>query len=124
MAELSVKLAIPSDVAAVFNAPRVQLPALAGDITILPDRAPLELVLRNGLVRIYDEKGQAGDGYFIKGGIAHIAGNECQVGTEMIVPMKDISLAEAEHKSADQALNIEEQKFFGDVAAKLKLLNR
>jgi len=122
MAEISVKLTVPEDVTWEVSASRVQLPAVAGDITILPSRAPLEVVLTNGLLRLMRDNGEVTDAYFVKGGIAVIASDECVVATEAVVAMKDIDLAKAESFAQDEERGSEERSFYRYIADKLKTM--
>lgn len=98
----------------VFNTKKVaalQLPAVDGDITILPDRAPTLLLLRNGIVRILDNQLKVIESYFVKGGIADIARNRCAVSSEKVFCVDGITLERAKEKM-DSALHDEDKNFY------------
>ncbi len=122
MAELSVKLTTPEDTAWEVSASRVQLPAVAGDITILPSRAPLELMLTSGLLRLMNERAETTKAYFVKGGVAHVASDACLIATEMFVDAKELTVDDAERLANDETLGEEERLFYRVAANKLKTM--
>ncbi len=106
----------------VFNTKKVaalQLPAQEGDITILPDRAPTLLLLRNGIVRILDNQLKVTESYFVKGGIADVARNRCAVSCEKVFDVEGISLERAKEKR-DSALHEEDKEFYNYVISVLE----
>lgn len=90
---------------------RVLLPAAKGDITILPRRAPTQLLLRNGVMHILDAEGKPLETYFLKGGVAEIVSNKCLVAAEDSIAFDRINLQQLE-----ELLGREEEYHLGDRA--------
>ena len=80
------------------SAERVVLPAVEGDLTVLSDRAPTSLLLRDGQVKVLDKENRIEHRYFVKGGIADIAQNVCNVSSEVIDEYNDMTIELAEQK--------------------------
>lgn len=70
---------------------RVVIPGVDGDLTVLPRRAPIVMMLTNGYVQILDERANIMGKFFIRGGIADIADDICAISTEGVVSEDDIS---------------------------------
>lgn len=88
---------------------RVLLPAAKGDITILPQRAPTQLLLRDGVMHILDANGKPTETYFLKGGVAEVASNQCMVAAEDAFTFDRMSLPQVE-----ELLSREEEYHLGD----------
>ena len=86
---VQLKIVLPHKVLPVQAVARVTVPAAKGNLTVIPDRAPTTLMLTNGVLNILSETGESLSKYFIKGGVANIAADECVVMTEKAV--KDIT---------------------------------
>ncbi len=121
MAEISLKITVPSDVVREAKASRVQLPAKKGVITILPDRAPMELLLQDGVLHLLDEQAVPFESYFVKSGVAHVASDSCIVAAEEVVSANEITLAEAEKCACDESLSGSRRCFYSEIARILKL---
>ena len=78
------RLSRPFKIFRTASVDRVQLPAVGGSVTILPERAPTLFLLTNGLLQILDEDSKPVERYFIKGGVADVARNRCAVSTEKV----------------------------------------
>ncbi len=76
--KIRVKLICPLFPGAVLEADSVLLPALDGDILILPNRAPIFLSLRAGRMIVYN-KGQKPVVFFVSGGVCEVRRNLCPV---------------------------------------------
>ncbi len=106
----------------VFNTKKVaalQLPAQEGDITILPDRAPTLILLRNGILKILDNQLKEVESYFVKGGIADVARDRCAVSSEKVFCVEGTSLERAKEKR-DSALHEEDKIFYDYVISVLE----
>ena len=90
--QIIFRLSRPFKVSRTAAVDRVQLPAVNGDITILPNRAPILLLLRNGLLQVLDKDGKPTERYFVKGGIADVARNRCAVSSEKVVAFDKIDV--------------------------------
>ena len=76
--KIRVKLICPLYTVAVLEADSVLIPALDGDIVILPDRAPLFFSLRAGRMIVYN-KGEKPVSFLVSGGICEVRRNLCPV---------------------------------------------
>lgn len=92
-------------------APKVVVPGVKGDLTVLVDRAPTLVQLRNGLVQILDKSDKVVERYFIKGGIADIARNRCAISTEKVVAYENTSIEKATAKR-DEAIYDEDKAYY------------
>ena len=61
---------------------KVVIPAFAGKLTVLPDRAPSEILLSEGVLAILDENAEVSEEYKIGKGVADIANDTCNIYTE------------------------------------------
>lgn len=122
--KVTLKIATPADLVLDAETARVMLPASKGDMTILPQRAPLVVVLRNGLVQLLDSQGKAESGYFIMGGIAEIAADKCMISTEMVIPEDKITTDEAEKQAQNQELSSEERIFYQEIVNRLRFMKK
>lgn len=83
------------------QAAQVELPGDGGDLTAMPDHAPILTALRPGIVRVH--AGGSVSEYFLTGGFAELANSALTVlaekavpRSEMTVEMVDAAIAEAE----------------------------
>ena len=121
--QIIFRLSRPFKVSRTAVVDRVQLPAMNGDITILPNRAPVLLLLRNGLLQILDKDGKPVERYFVKGGVADVARNRCAVSSEKVVAFDKIDIIKATEKR-DSAILQEDKDFYQSIADILKVVNR
>lgn len=90
---------------------KVVVPGVNGDLTVLRDRAPSLVLLRNGLLQVLDTANKPVERYFIKGGIADIARNRCAVSTEKVVSYENIDIAKATEKR-DAAVHDDDKAYY------------
>ncbi len=121
--QIIFRLSRPFKVSRTAAVDRVQLPAVNGDITILPNRAPILLLLRNGLLQILDKDGKPTERYFVKGGVADVARNRCAVSSEKVVSFDKIDIVKAAEKR-DSAILQEDKDFYQSIVDTLKVMNR
>lgn len=121
--QIIFRLSRPFKVSRTAAVDRVQLPAVNGDITILPNRAPILLLLRNGLLQILDKDGKPLERYFVKGGVADVARNRCAVSSEKVVSFDNIDIVKAAEKR-DSAILQEDKDFYQSIVDTLKVMNR
>ena len=105
------RLSRPFKIFRTASVDRVQLPAVGGSVTILPERAPTLFLLTNGLLQILDEDSKPVERYFIKGGVADVARNRCAVSTEKVVSLDKITLVRAAEKR-DAAILSDDKDFY------------
>lgn len=66
---------------------QVQIPGADGDLTAMPDHAPLITTLRPGLLRVSGPQGDAS--YVVTGGFAEITGEGASVLAEKAMPVSE-----------------------------------
>ncbi len=103
---LQFDLVSPERLLSSVQATQVELPGASGDMTAMPDHAPLLTSLRPGIVRVH--AGAAVTEYFLTGGFAELSGSSLSVLAENAVPraevtrgMLDAALVSAEASLAD-----------------------
>lgn len=87
--KIELVIARPGGVYKNVKANKVLLPAMEGNITILPQRAPIVLQLKAGNVQILDESGQAKDEYYIAGGYADVAEDRCVIAAPSVQKVQE-----------------------------------
>jgi F-type H+-transporting ATPase subunit epsilon len=89
----------------------VVIPAAEGDLGVLPEHAPMIVMLRGGTIAIH-QGGQVTDRLYVAGGFAEITPERCTVLANEAIPVADVSRqegerrlaeAEAEYNAADKA---------------------
>jgi len=103
----------------------VQIPGADGDLTAMPDHAPMITTLRPGLLKI--EGAEGGDqAYFVTGGFADVAGPSTTILAEQAMPVAEvtadvmdgfISDATAKRDSAGEDAVDAAAKFLADLVA-------
>lgn len=79
--KIELTIALPSGIVNNIQADKVLLPAVNGNITILPQRAPILLQLQKGVIQTLDEQNSIKEEFAINGGFADVAGDKCFVST-------------------------------------------
>ncbi len=77
----------------------VVIPASEGDMGVLPNHAPMIVLLRGGTVAIYSGA-QVTDRLFVSGGFAEITPERCTVLADEAVPTAELSRGEGERRLA------------------------
>jgi len=108
---IRLQLSQPDKVVIAGNFPAVIVPAQLSNLTIIPGRAPSLILLTNGMLQLLDEKSAVVAKYFLQGGLATVANEECLVSSEKIIAKADISLAEASAR-LEQAADDNEKAFY------------
>lgn len=73
------------------------IPGEVGDIAAMPDHAPIMLLLRGGVVSLY-EGNVVTERFFVSGGFADITADRCTILADEALPIKDIVLTEAQSR--------------------------
>ncbi|EHH66980.1 F0F1 ATP synthase subunit epsilon [Gluconobacter morbifer] len=76
------------------------LPGMEGDIAAMPERAPLMLQLRGGVVALYEGE-QIVDRYFVGGGFADMGADHCIVLADSAQKLSELSADEARDRLRD-----------------------
>ncbi len=120
--EILFRISRPYKVFSTKKVAAVQIPAINGDVTILPDRAPTMFLLRNGIVRLLDNQLKPLENYFVKGGLADVARNRCAISSEKVFSVEGITLQRAKEKR-DMAFHEEDRAFYEFVSNTLEYNN-
>lgn len=99
-------LVSPERLLASVEAKEVQIPGAEGDMTALPDHAPLITTLRPGLVKVTSAEG-AKD-YVVTGGFAEINPTGISILAERAIPREDIT--QEQYKAMVEEANANLQK--------------
>ena len=117
-------LVSPERLLSSVAAKEVQIPSAEGDMTAMPDHAPLITTLRPGILKVTSDKGT--DDYVVTGGFAEISPAGISVLAEQAIPCADITQDQysAMVKEANDALSKAQEVFANeagpvDEAAKL-----
>jgi len=78
------------------NAWQVVLPAAQGAIGILPQHAPMVILLQSGIVYIYQDEDTLSERIFVGGGFAHIDEENCTVMADEAIRVSDIKETEVQ----------------------------
>ncbi|MFT8953368.1 MAG: ATP synthase F1 subunit epsilon [Gluconobacter sp.] len=76
------------------------VPGMEGDIAAMPDRAPLMLQLRGGVVALY-EGDKIVDRYFVSGGFADMGAEHCTILADSAQLMSELSADDARDRLRD-----------------------
>jgi F-type H+-transporting ATPase subunit epsilon len=103
----------------------VVIPASEGDIGVLVRHAPMIVMLRGGIISVY-EGGIVTDRLFVSGGFAEITPERCTVLADEVLPPSEVSRAEAERRltEADAAYSAQVATDRTDVAALDRVMMR
>jgi len=82
-------LVSPERLLTSVQATQVQIPGSEGDMTAMPDHAPLITTLRPGVLKVFSAEGEAE--YVVTGGFAEISANSISVLAEQAIPRGDVT---------------------------------
>ncbi len=100
MAELlHLDLVTPDKRYASSEVELVVVPGELGDFGVMANHAPIISMIRPGLVEIHDDKGDV-TRYFINGGYANVASNNCTILAESLIPYEELQRGESEEALA------------------------
>lgn len=101
---LHFDLVSPERKLASVDATEIQLPGMDGDMTVMPNHAPLLTTLRPGVLRVHHAGGV--DEYLVTGGFAETTGEGLSVLAEKSVPLAEANreMLDALSAEADAAL--------------------
>ena len=91
---VQVEIISPEKVLVSRQVDMAVLPGMEGDIAAMPEHAPMMLLLRGGVVALYEGE-TVTDRYFVGGGFADITPDRCTVLADRAVPVSDISIDNA-----------------------------
>ncbi|GAN71968.1 ATP synthase F1 subunit epsilon [Acetobacter syzygii] len=88
---IQIEIISPEKVLVSREVDMAVLPGMEGDIAAMPEHSPMMLLLRGGVVALY-EGDKVTDRYFVGGGFADITPTRCTVLADKAVPVADISI--------------------------------
>ncbi|MFH7811734.1 MULTISPECIES: ATP synthase F1 subunit epsilon [Acetobacter] len=88
---IQIEIISPEKVLVSREVDMAVLPGMEGDIAAMPEHSPMMLLLRGGVVALY-EGDKVTDRYFVAGGFADITPARCTVLADKAVPVSDISI--------------------------------
>ncbi|HEY0419744.1 MAG TPA: ATP synthase F1 subunit epsilon [Acetobacteraceae bacterium] len=77
----------------------VVIPAAEGEMGVLPQHAPMIVLLQGGTIRLYED-GRVTDRLFVSGGFAEVTPQRVTVLATEATPVAEVSRAEAEKRLA------------------------
>ncbi|MEL6520585.1 MAG: F0F1 ATP synthase subunit epsilon [Pseudomonadota bacterium] len=88
-ATMQFDLVSPERSLASLQAIEVQIPGTDGDMTAMPDHAPMITTLRPGILTVVSEKGE--DRYAVSGGFAEVTSTGTSVLAEVALHVDDVN---------------------------------
>ena len=76
------------------------IPAAEGEIGVLPNHAPMIVLLRGGVIAIH-EGGRVTERLYVSGGFAEITPERCTILADEAVPVGELSKAEGERRLSE-----------------------
>lgn len=117
MATMQFDLVSPERRLASFEVNEVQIPGADGDLTAMPDHAPMITTLRPGVLKVSGAEGDKS--YFVTGGFADIAGPSATILAERAMPVEEVTAELVEELiSASDASRAAASEGTADAAAK------
>lgn len=115
-----LKITRPGDAFPDIKAAKVVLPAAYGNLTVLEERAPTSLLLRNGVVAALDDNNNVIKRFFVYGGMADVAQDVCNVFTEKVHAYESMTMALAQ-ENMEKSTTPEVKDFYQLIIDELKL---
>lgn len=97
MATLLLELVSPEKLLLSRQVDMATLPAVEGEMGVLPGHAPMIVVLRGGVIRVR-ENGQETERLFVAGGFAEVSPDRVTVLADEATPVASLSRADAERR--------------------------
>lgn len=97
---IKIKIYLPEQSLPQEKADKVVLPVQEGTLTVIDGRAPSLQEITSGPIQLLDSQNRPGKRWFVDGGVANIAENECLIAVQQAVELNGLSLKEAEEKAS------------------------
>lgn len=91
---IQIEIISPEKVLVSREVDMVVMPGAEGDIAAMPERAPMMLLLRGGVVSLY-ENDAVTDRFFVGGGFADMTATRCTILADKAEPVSEISIDNA-----------------------------
>ena len=114
-----LKITRPGDAFPDIKAAKVVLPAAYGNLTVLEERAPTSLLLRNGVVAALDDNNNVIKRFFVYGGMADVAQDVCNVFAEKVHAYESMTMALAQ-ENMEKSITPEVKDFYQLIIDELK----
>ena len=131
--QIQLKIVLPNKVLPAEDVTQVIIPAYHGMLTVIRDRAPTSVLLNNGILDVLNANGSSVKKYFLQGGVANIAANECVVMTNKALDMKSVTEQEIQEllsvhqqelkelNSGQEQISDSDTQFYQDLLKYLKI---
>ena len=103
---VALEIVSPEKLLLSRNVEMVVIPASEGEMGVLPNHAPMIVLLRGGTIAIH-EGGRVTDRLYVSGGFAEITPERCTVLADEAVPTAELSRAEGERRLSQAAADYE-----------------
>ena len=123
MAEVTLKISSPSRVFAEVKADKIVVPAMKGDLTVLPSRAPLSLLLRNGQVKLLNQDNRVTSRYFVQGGVMNAATDVCQIVSPRVEEYDGLDIAKV-RQALENAKTQEDRDYYQALLDELEMFGK
>ena len=98
----------------------VVIPASEGDMGVLEGHQPMIVMLRGGVIALYDGE-QVTDQMFVAGGFAEVTPERCTVLANEVMPVAELNRAEGERRMAEAEASLTQVDAADVVAEELAL---
>jgi F-type H+-transporting ATPase subunit epsilon len=100
MATFLLELVSPERLLLSRQVEMATIPAIEGEMGVLPGHSPMMVALRGGVIRVR-ENGAETETLFVAGGFAEVSPERCTVLADEATPLSSLSRAEAESRLRD-----------------------
>lgn len=100
MATLQLELVSPEKLLLSRPVDMATLPAVEGEMGVLPGHAPMIVALRGGVIAV-TEGGQVTERLFVAGGFAEVTAERVTILADEVTPVANLTRAEAERRIAE-----------------------
>ncbi len=94
---IEVEIVSPERLLLSKQADMAVVPSIEGDLAAMEEHAPMIVLLRGGLVTLY-ENDQETDRLYVAGGFAEITGDRCTVLADEAIPPNEIDRPDADRR--------------------------
>lgn len=98
-ATFQLELVSPARLLLARQVEMATIPAIEGEMGVLPGHSPMIVALRGGVIRVR-ENGAETEALFVPGGFAEVSPDRCTVLADEVTPLASLSRAEAERRLA------------------------
>ena len=100
MATFLLELVSPERLLLSRQVEMATIPAIEGEMGVLPGHSPVMVALRGGVIRVR-ENGAESERLFVAGGFAEVSPERCTVLADEATPLASLSRSEAERRLAE-----------------------